>query len=107
MASNTITKLRYEVPTKYQEFTNEVSGTWQAESSHREQTQESSKPRHRFVEAAVIADQSTMSTVIQLAHGQKQGARGDSVIEHLQNRTLDPLPVEGKDPERYKSHVGD
>ena len=61
----------------------------------------------RFGEAAVAGDLAGVDAVVDHADAEEQRAGDDAVRQHLEQRALDALLVEGEDADGHEAHMGD
>ena len=65
------------------------------------------KDGHDGGQPAKLGNQTGVAALIDAADDKKQGAGGEPVVDHLDHAPLDPLHVEGEEPQHDKAQMGD
>ena len=92
---------------QHQELADEARGARQADGGHGEQHEHQRVGRHPVGQAAVAGDLARVDAVVDHADAQEQRAGDDAVRQHLEQRALDALHVEGEDADRHHAHMRD
>ena len=90
-----------------QKFSDETVRAGEPQGGERDDHEDRGIARHRPGQPAVIDDQTTVGPFINGPDAQKERARRNAVVDHLEDRSLDALGVQDKDAQCDESHVTD
>ena len=96
-----------ERPDEDKELTDEARQAGQPGRSEHEESERQGVDRGDARQAAHLGDRPVMGPLVDDADEQEQAAGGNAVVDDLEDRPIQPLLVEHKDPERHEVHVAD
>ena len=92
---------------QHQKLAHKARSAGQADAGHRKEHEQQRIAGHKVGQSAVAGDLTGMQPVVNHADDQEQCARDQTVAEHLEQSTRQPLRGKGENPHRHKGHMRD
>ena len=96
----------FEAAEQDHKFADEVTGAWHTQRGHREEHRERWQPFNFAPQTAHHTHVTGVKTFVQLTTQDEETGCGQTVRNHLDNRTLVSQLAAGVDGNQYKAHVG-